>query len=288
MDSSYNNLGGFGPGGVTPSTPTQASGSFGTGDIVLTPEKKSHKGIIIALVLTVLIVGGFFAVMFQIRNGGGNMNVSNDAKLAFNKYANYLLYGKDSDKALEGEYDEDSIYKLDEMWGENAQAVTNFFKTADELLASFESFTNGNANSDFMTAVNNYRADFELVRLTFNKEYITEEELINKVLGNNLEDTKTWIANKYASLTKSSYEDVKKYAEAEINYYQLYAEYLENLKARGCFGDGAVCDSSIDENLDSQMAEYEEVVLNIKDDATRNTLSNCWVIEKMMGEGGEA
>lgn len=286
MDSSYSNLGGFGSDGAAPSAPAQASGSFGTGDIILTPEKKSHKGIII-IALAVLIIGGFFAVMFLTRNGDGNVNISNNAKLAFNKYANYLLYGEDSDKPLEGEYDEDSIYKLDEMWGEDAQAVTNYFKIANELLANFESFTNANTNGDFITTVDNYRADFELVRLTFNKEYITEEELVNEVLSNNLEDTKTWIADKYNSLAKSSYESVKKYAEAEINYYQLYAEYLENLKARGCFGDGAVCDSSMDENLDSQMAEYEEVVLNIKNDATRNTLSNCWVIEKMMSEGSE-
>ena len=280
------------PQGFAPTQPVmpmqQAPVSSGAGDIILKPEKKSHKSIIIAIVLAVLIIGGLLTVMFLTSKNSGSVNISNDAKLAFNKYANYLLYGEDSDKALEGEYDEDEIYKLDEIRSENAQVVTNYFKTANELLSNFEALINGNANNDFITAVNNYRADFELVRLTFNKEYITEEELINEVLNNNLEDTKTWITNKYASLTKSNYENIKKYAEAEINYYQLYAEYLESLKMKGCFGNNVKCDGGMDETLDSQITEYGETALNIKDNATRNLLSDCWAIEKLMGEGGEA
>lgn len=290
MDPSYNNLGGFGSGGAmsSVSVPAPISTGSGTGDIVLGPEKKSHKKLIFILVVAALVVGGLFAALFLASNSSNNVNVSNDAKTAFNKYANYLLYGEDSETTLEEEYDEDSIYKIDEMRNENAQVVTNYFKTANELLTNFESLVNGSANSDFIKVVNSYRADFELVRLTFNKEYITEEDLVNEVLNNNLEDAKTWITNKYASLAKSGYENVRKYAEAEIHYYQLYAEYLENLKAKGCFDDGVACDSSMDEVLSSQMTEYEEITLNIRNDAMRSILNNCWTIEKLMGEGGGA
>lgn len=307
MNPSYNNLGGFGSGGTVPPAPAPAAPqpqqpqpqfqpqqpimspqqpapiSSGTGDIVLAPEKKSHKGIIVAIILAILVIGGLLAMMFVMSKGGGSVNISNDAKLAFNKYANYLLYGEDSDKALEGEYDENEIYKLDEMRDEDAQVVTNYFKTANELLSNFESFTNGNTNNDFITAVDDYRADFELVRLTFNKEYISEEELASMVLANNLEDTKTWIANKYANLTKSGYEKVKKYAESEINYYQLYAECLEKAKAAGCLNaeDGIVCDFS-DETLESQIDDASEEASKMALSADHNVLRGCWEINKFL------
>lgn len=284
MNPSYNNLGGFGSGGAIAPPPV----SSGTGDIVLAPEKRSHKGIIIAIILAVLIIGGILAVMFLTSGGGRNTDVSNEAKLAFNKYANYLLYGGDSNKVLEGEYDEDGIYKLDEMRSESAQAVTNYFKTANEFLTNFESLASGNIDDELMTAINNYRANFELVMATFNKEYITEEELVNEVLNNNLDDTKVWIANKYTNLTKLNYENIRQYAEAEINYYQLYAEYLENLKTRDCFEDSAACNVDIDESLESQMMEYNEKVVDTKKVAEKSLIEDCWTIEKLMGERGES
>lgn len=268
-----------------PMAPVQTPISSGTGDIVLAPEKKSHKGVIIALVLAALIIGGLFAAVFLMR--GGNSGTNGDAKTAFNKYANYLLYGEDSDKALEGEYDESNIYKLDEIRSEDAKAVTNYFKTANELLINFESLMGGNTNNDLATVINNYRADFELVRLTFTKEYISEDELINEVVDNELGAVKDWIANKYNNLTNSNYDSVKQYAEAEINYYQLYAEYLENLKTRGCFGGGNACDAGVDENLEAKMMEYRETALSIESDAVRGILNNCWTIEKLIdGETG--
>ena len=294
MDPSYNNLGGSNSGGqpassVTPQQPMVSSRqpmsvSSGTGDIVIAPEKKSHKWVIVAIILAILVIGGLFAAIFLTRNGGSGVNVSNDAKLAFNRYANYLLYGEDSDKALEGEYDEHEIYKLDEMRSENAQAVTSYFKTASELLANFESFTNGNTNGDFITTVDNYRADFELVRLTFNKEYITEEELVNEVLSNNLEDTKTWIASKYANLTKSSYENIRQYAEAEINYYQLYAEYLEKAKDASCLNaEGELaCEDYSDETLELQIEETSDEASKAASSADYNVLRGCWDINKIL------
>ena len=276
---------GFAP---QPVAPVQAPVGSGVGDIVLVPEKKSHRGVVIALIIAVLIIGGLFVAVFLAKNNGGNSGVSEDAKLAFNKYANYLLYGEDSDKVLEGEYDESSIYKLDEIRSEDAKAVTNYFKTANELLTNFESLMSGNTNNDLVTAINNYRADFELVRLTFNKEYINEEELASEVMNNDLDTVKTWIASKYNSLTKSSYNNIKQYAEAEINYYQLYAEYLGELKAMGCFNEVSACDTSMGEDLESKMMEYAKIALDIENDSTRNVLSGCWTISGVLNEGNKS
>ena len=293
MDPSYNNLGGLNSGGqpVSSATPQQpivssqqtTSVSSGTGDIVLAPGKKSHKGIIIAIILAVLAIGGFFAVMF-LTSKSNNVNISDNVKMAFNKYANYLLYGEDSDKALEGGYDEDEIYRLDEVRDENAQIITNYFKTANELLTNFESLAKGTANGDLITVVDNYRANFELVRLTFGKEYISEEGLVDEVLNNNLEDTKTWIANKYASLVKSNYENVKEYAEAEISYYQLYAEYLEKAKDAGCLNmeEGLICEDYSDDALESQIDDASDEAGGMVLNANYAVLRGCWGINKIL------
>ena len=290
MNPSYNNPAfGAGSGGQPQQPVFGASGvqtpvGSGAGDIVLAPEKKSHKGVIIALILAVLIIGGLFIVMFLIPRGSGSVNVSDATKLAFNKYANYLLYGEDSDKALEGEYDESNIYKLDEIRSEDAKGVTNYFKTANELLTNFESLMSGNTNNDLVTVINNYRADFELVRLTFNKEYINEEELASEVMNNDLDTVKAWIASKYNSLTKSSYDNIKQYAEAEINYYQLYAEYLEEAKSSGCLnaGEGVTCADYGNEILESQIVEASDEANDMVLNADHNVLKNCWNISGLI------
>lgn len=284
MDPSYNNLGGFGSGGAVPPVQTSAPISSGTGDIILAPEKKSHKGVIVALILAVLVIGGLFAAMFLIPKGGGNGGVSNDAKVAFYKYANYLLYGEDSDKALEGAYDESSIYKIDEIRSENAQIATNYFKTAAELLTSFETSINSSSNDDFSNTLSTYRTDFELVRHTFNKEFVSEEGLVNEVLKNELEDVKAWVVSKYASLSKLDYEVVKKYAELEINYYQLYAEYLDKAKRTGCLnaeGD-LVCEDFNDEELEIQMEEISDEADSLLQNARYYVLKGCWDINKFL------
>lgn len=290
MNPSYNNPAfGAGSGGQPQQPVFGASGvqtpvGSGAGDIVLAPEKKSHKGVIIALILAVLIIGGLFIVMFLIPRGSGSVNVSDATKLAFNKYANYLLYGEDSDKALEGEYDEINIYKLDEIRSEDAKAVTNYFKTANELLTNFESLMSGNTNNDLVTVINNYRADFELVRLTFDKEYINEEELVSEVMNNDLDTTKTWVTDKYSSLAKSNYDNIKKYAEAEINYYQLYAEYLEGVKGAGCLNieEGVICENYSNDELALQIAEISDEVNDMVLNADHNILKNCWNISGLI------
>lgn len=294
MNPSYpNSASGVGSGGQ-PQQPVFGAGgmqtpiSSGVGDIMLAPEKKSHKGVIIALILAVLIIGGLFVVMFLMPKSGGNINASEDIKLAFNRYANYLLYGKESDAEIKGEYNADNIYYIDEMRNKDSEVVAKYFETANGLLSDFESLV-GNTNNDLMTVVNDYRADFELVRLTFGKIYIDDQELVNEVMNNNLEATKVWINNKYSYLVNSNYDNVKQYAKAEVDYYEAYADYLEKLKSGGCLSieEGITCEIDGGLELDQQVGNAYSVATGYTAKAQNKILSGCWTISAMLYGGSK-
>ena len=78
----------------------------GTGDIILngTAKPKKKVGIIVLVVLVVLavILGVVCLIVMSTKNSGG-AKISDTGK-AFNRYANYLLYGEDKEDAIDLEY----------------------------------------------------------------------------------------------------------------------------------------------------------------------------------------
>lgn len=285
MNPSYDNPSSFGSGGASASVPI----SSGAGDIILAPEKKSYKKpIIIVMIIIALIISGI-VVAFSLMPSGGGLNVSSDAKIAFNKYANYLLYGEDSDRPLEGEYDDSRIYEFDEMRSEDVKNMASYLKKVNSLWNSLGSLVGNYGDDDLKKLVDNYSGNIELINFTFDSEIINEEELIKEVLNHNLEETKAWIVSKYDDMIKSNYDVVKRFGEAEINYYQLYAEYLEKLKSFGCLNEEGIlfCEDFSDEALESQIEDAYDAVNEITQGANYGVLKDCWEISKYINGGSQ-
>ena len=248
--------------------------STGTGDIILNTGtgKKSNKGVIIAIIAAFLIIGGIAAAMFLLPHGGASVNT----KTAFNKYANYFLYGESSDKDLGGEYDDGVIYKYDEMRSASKDEYEGYFNTASGLLDTLELATS-NSDATIVAAVNDYRGKFELAKLTFNKEPVDEESVYSQLTSSNLETTKNWIRTQYKTFSESQYENVKQYATIGINYYILYAEVLSRLEAAGCQKDDNCDIDSEDEsfqNLEELSEQFEERKWSIDNDV----IEGCWTL----------
>ena len=143
--------GGAMPGAMPGNVPVVSSG---TGDIVLSSGgsdsfdgRKSRKGLIAALIiLVVLAVGaGVGYALWQGGvfggNGGGSEMVVDVAELrsTFNKYANYVYRGEESERGFELDWNWKSVSELKFMLGEDEDLNerTAFFRKAKELNDGF-------------------------------------------------------------------------------------------------------------------------------------------------------
>ena len=289
MDPSYSNPA-FGAGaGGQPQQPvfggggTQAPVSSGTGGIVLAPEKKSHKGVIIALIVAALIIGGLFAAVFFMRSGGNGV-ASGDARSAFNKYANYILYGEDSDKALEGEYDAEQAYEIYNIQAAQEKEKEEFFEKASGLLNNFESLI-GETTQELISATEDYRGDFELARIISDWDGINDDELWRMVLANNSADTvDEWINDRYKVFSSSANKKVRQFGEDEIAYYKELAEYLEEARAAGCLEGVGVftCDSFSNEETREKIIEDSYLIDENREEIENNVVLGCWSLRDLL------
>ena len=287
MDPSYNNLGGFGTGGAV------APVSFGTGDIVLAPEKKSNKKMLI-MIIVILMVGGLFAVLFFIFGNNGKVSVDDDSKLAFNRYANYLLYGNDSDMALNGEYDENGSEMYTILSSEDSKKKKEYANKLDTLWHDFSgAINNFNINSE--QTLNDYsdRVGFVVVYLRNDRQSMERKmlELILDGKGNTLAKT----TENYLGLFSSyNFEEGKAYQEAGNAYYSAFGETMTKLNSAGCLGeDGDVVVNSDEclsvlssEEDDNNTMESQRLVM--EDEISKIAVyleKNCWGISNVIGGG---
>ena len=271
MDPSYNNLGGLGSGGAP--TPIRSD----TGDIIITPEKKkTRKKVIIVAIVAFLIISGLFAVMFLMPKGGAD----NDTKLAFYRYANYLLYGEDSDKALEGEYDYRRNYAVDELDLSDENEANNFFSKADELWDRFDASI-GNMNGSIKDEANDYFGNYYLISLIYRLSDDFEKDLDLQLERSGETMAKEKITARYKTFVNSDYETVKNYGQKMIDYYNLYVDDAVAMTAAGCFtemGCAAYDNAVISEQMENDLAEASE----IENNAMIKTVENCWRLNDVL------
>lgn len=296
-----------GMGMQQPGTGAMSSVGSGQGDIILAAEKKSHKGVIIALILAALIIGGMFAVVYLSSSslfGGGGASV--DAKTAFNRYANYLLYGENSDAELKGEYNENGIYMVYEikdgdnkinmmaMDGTGAEeysdvTASDFFAKAETLWGDFYKALDSNATS-LVNEANGYREDFELYKLVvLSGDSVGTDAIQYEDNKGNVDAAKKQITTQYADFVKSDYALVKDYGEKAIKYYSLYYENSAGINTAGCVlkdSDVVECANGEYNEVANTIYELLRDLTNEKSNAKKNVASGCWAITGTLNEEG--
>ena len=280
----------------------QNSISSGTGDIVLAPEKKSRRKLIIILIVMVLIVGGITALVFVFSRKNLEMN---NYKLAFNEYANYLLYGKDSDEEIKGEYDDDGIYLVYEIKnGDNdinmigmtdSTDVSNikvsgveFFDKAESLLNnSFELLNNESAS--IINETDKYKEYFELYKtIVLSNDSIGASGLQRQIGDDVTTLTKKQVLAQYDAFINSSYSLVRDYGKKAVEFYSLYEKNETNINNAGCTLNDDDMIECVDSGYNEVANTLHDLLLNLseeKENARKQIVSGCWAISSKLKEG---
>ncbi|MBR0465650.1 hypothetical protein IJJ02_02600 [Candidatus Saccharibacteria bacterium] len=244
----------------------QAPVSSGTGDIVLAPEKKSRKGVVIALIVGLLIIGGIFAAIFLMRGGGGSVNVNEDTKLAFNKYANYLLYGEDSDQALSEEYEGDEEKGIYAMLGAESDQAKPYADTLNALWDDFTDRTNNFSFGNDGLVRDDYgeRVKFISVYL-INNSKLDEEKIMTLAQT----DASKTVDDYFKLYQGFNFEEAKEYVENGRLYFENLVRIMEIIKGLGCYSneeginDNGNCNEEAIFNDDEEYKNLDAYYLNM-------------------------
>lgn len=187
--------------------PTVGSGSGG------------KRGLIVAGVVAAIlaIVFGVAAVLMSNQNGAGN-NTSLDYVARYNEYANYIINGNRTTNGVSGEYDDDTMYYIDNVASDSDRAKQKeYFDAAWQLWQAFEedySETDYSKNENLV--VNKYiemmgqNLDFVVKYFGVENDYSKQAEVLRDFLG--LSATETVYKYEIIEALQSAYGSIGRYA----------------------------------------------------------------------------
>ncbi len=202
--------------------------NYPTGTTASEPKSKTKLLIIVVIVAVVLI--SIFAIIGSI--GKKSQKVDKDVIAAVNSYANWILYGKDSDDEPSSlQYDPENLYYLDELI-DNDNRDEAFFENAFKKLDRILELTN---DEDYYVQTNGLAFDYSGYILVF-KEILNNGELEPSDIEQYYyekgeEKTLQYVDNFYGKFSQDnssvkSYVDRKKeLAENIVKRLELYREY---------------------------------------------------------------
>lgn len=218
--------------------------SSGSGDVVLSggasPEKKSHKGIIILAVFLVLalVLGGIYALWQNgaFRNiglGGGSEQVATaNLEEAYNAYTNYVLFGEENVARPSLEAIEAARPYFE---GLETSELDAYVARADEKYGDLE-LKYGESEVTIGGDMTTLKAFFEdFVKVTL----VGEDEILQAYVKGGQEGTRFMISNQYTTANVGN-EYLREYLEAENGLAVMRLELIAKAEAAGCVQNGAL------------------------------------------------
>lgn len=263
------------------------SGLNNSGDVILAPEKKSHKKwIIIGVIALVVVV--VLVVMFLIPRGGANLK--GNGKEAFNRYANYLLYGNDSTAAISGEYDEGFRSKLNKVLDDEVNSSSTFAKNIETLWGDFMGKSNNFTVSDDLTRDSyNERVGFIATYLE-NYSNMDGEKLMQLVQNGSEKKVEQSINDYFSLFNNYNFDEANTYKEEGRSLYNRIVEWARSLKEAGCNTDEAMdgeeCNSIYDSGENdvlNSLSITEGAVNSVAD----YLVKNVWAISGQVNGGNK-
>ena len=194
-------------------------------------EKKGKKwiaAVVLFVVFAVALVGGYFLVSYLLpRQDNGDVVVDKgNSKIEFNRYANYILYGKDSDADIN--YDDANLVAyFSKISGE---ALVEYVENANAKFWSFDKVYYDNSGKEDLGYLKAYFQDFASINPLSEKDIIEKYALGGRTL---VERT---IAERY--VLDGADANLAEYLAAEEELAELRLEILVNAEATGCLRDG--------------------------------------------------
>lgn len=280
--------------GVT--TQTQTAG----GDIVLNngTKKKSKKMLLIVFfTLAVIIVS---IVLVLILTGVGKTNVPDNERTAFNKFANYLLYGKDSKEDISAEkYRSNHRYYIDEIYDNSASSdeftekLDDYFKNVESRYDKYLSLTDKNKYHDLSDALDTYKEKLDLYHYTIVSPLLSVTNLLGLYFDEDKLESK--LDDYFSSYDKSNIASTRSYGsdynERAKNFISIVKQYHD----LGCVSQerGTIATSCLNNNVEPFLTlnnNYVEFVKYSQEKAEevhglqRYIFSMVWSIKKVIYE----
>lgn len=265
--------------------------SFDNQDIVLTPtpvnERKSSKKWVIVLLAVLAVAAIGLGIWWLISRGDlGGSSLSLPA--SFNKYANYLLYGKDSTEKI-GRYDGvNFLYYFD---GKNIDFVSDeselaelkdyYKKLTDDLSVFEEKVSKSNLEASVKSDIKEYvesAEDYFTLRQTF----FPEDTVIRaNYFEKGYDGTVEMIKQQYGSFVESDHIALSGMGdfleELALYYLNEFVAYKDN----GCTNELDIvydCQKEISFEYDTSKIELENAVQVAMSNLRKEVLKGCWII----------
>ena len=274
MDPSYDNsFGSFGSGGAgngTISSGGMSSGGVSSGGDVVSasgPEKKSKKwAVILLLFLVVALVGGGVAFLLL----GSGKTSSKDFRKDFNRFANYVISGQESDADLTVDYDPSYNYFFLANQGTQEEQIVLYEKTG-ELLNNFVDSYNKSSDDEkkefdsekMDQEIKNEVDLFDFMKTINTKEVLRDSDIMDMYMKNGYDNTLNEVMSYYSfngdqsnSYMRNFSEIFKSWAKARLDMSRIYKE-------NGCVMSGGLnyaCQFQEDNNFLEELNRYTEIV----------------------------
>lgn len=299
------------------------------GDIILPtsgPVKKERKPINKGVLIKIAVIaGGILGVLVIVlavvlmpkgggnKQGGGTIASNLDYQQAFNRYANYVLFGVDSDSQIpETEFNDYEIYQLEysikrteitpaeeaEYTAATVPITANspkyqlidkntFFDTAMEYYADFLSKTGDIDNELYpsaQTLIPTQTNGINFLNVYSRLKQPAVKDILAKVVDEGIDATNEYIDAAYFELSESS-ESGRRYADIMKKYLKALANEYDYLNNNQCIKNNSVdrtCASklsNIPEIAEDSTYETMSIVTNVLYDmAISNVLRGCFYI----------
>lgn len=279
-----------------------------TGDIMLQPTqppKKSKTPLIIgSIILGLLVVG--LVVFLIFTSFKTNQQTAQQLQLSptFNKYANYLLYEKDSEDNITEHYASNTAYAFFRIGGSsNTEQRTSYL---DKLQKLFNDFYNASNKSDNIVA---YYNQFSLAYMLADQKPILDEQatiiwdqpivIIEQNPTNETLDTidKTmtqYLQNSYKKFLDADTVTVQEYGQKNVQYWQEYMipifnKVLDRGKVTECLTQPSqeihtcLLQSYKTTSESTSARNLQREIINLQVEANKSIIDGCWDIAQEMG-----
>ena len=195
---------------------------------------------------------------------------------AFNKYANYALYGNDSDKRIADAYDENEGYAIDQLyyeryfdWNEEVDesgievedVEGDVDATVEEenedneeveggeinqidlndvivLFDDFKEIVEAGDDSRLKSMVDEYGEKLDLLEAFLNEPDVSNEDVARIVKMRGSDGSKKWVDDQFGSVDVDANGTIEEYLNLKKRYYEVMVNFYGKANEAGCLGEG--------------------------------------------------
>ena len=250
-------------------------------------------GISVGAVALVAII--FLVVIPLISNSIRNQRLSannREIRAVFNKYANFVLNGTDSDEEI-GEYDPNKIYNITSLYRkDDAKALASFYKEANEKYTKVKEKVDElySEDDEYRTRLASYSAVFSLSYSHAIFGDYPETDFIESFINEGEDIATQNVKDFYADYQTKDYSST--YIGDAINYYDTVLDVLKYYSNNGCTGykilSGACYDRFSEDptfkRIVSAQNDAFERKRTVMMDANNNVCEKLWSIYEQIKE----